>query len=85
MVPKSTSIKNVKTLPPNQTSHFVFTFAGTSSASSQNYPVEFTIEYETSGKDVTTFKQYAGVNISNPEKDKEETKKTKRKVNQKLL
>ncbi len=33
VVPKSTSIKNVKTLSPNETSHFSFTFAGTSSAS----------------------------------------------------
>ena len=85
VVPKSTSIKNVKTLPPNQTSHFVFTFAGTSSASSQNYPVEFTIEYETSGKDVTTFKQYAGVNISNPEKDKEENKEDEKKSKPKII
>ena len=74
VVPKSTSIKNVKTLAPNETSHFSFTFAGTSSASTQNYPVEFTIEYENEAGTATTFKQYAGVNISNPKKDKEDEK-----------
>lgn len=72
VVPKSTSIKNVKVLAPNETSHFSFTFAGTSSASTQNYPVEFTIEYENEDGTATTFKQYAGVNVSNPKKDKEE-------------
>ncbi len=74
VVPKSTSIKNVKTLAPNETSHFSFTFAGTSSASTQNYPVEFTIEYENEAGTATTFKQYAGVNVSNPKKDKEDEK-----------
>ncbi len=74
VVPKSTSIKNVKMLAPNETSHFDFTFAGTSSASTQNYPIEFVIEYENESDTATTFKQYAGVNISNPKKDKEEEK-----------
>jgi len=72
VVPKSTSVKNIKTLAPNETSHFSFTFAGTSSASTQNYPVEFTIEYESSSGKATTLKQYAGVNVSNAKKDKEE-------------
>ncbi len=83
VVPKSTSIKNVKTLAPKGTSHFTFTFAATASAVSQNYPIEFTIEYQASGEDVTTFKQYAGVNVSNPEKDKEgqeEEAKSKPKI-----
>ncbi len=72
VVPKSTSVKNIKTLAPNETIHFSFTFAGTSSASTQNYPVEFTIEYESSSGKATTLKQYAGVNVSNAKKDKEE-------------
>ena len=57
VVPKSTSIKNIKMLAPNEVSHFDFTFAGTSSAETQNYPIEFTIEYENETDTPTTFKE----------------------------
>ncbi len=66
VVPKSSSIKDLKSLKPGERKHFSFIFAGTAAAKSQNYPVEFTVEYDNGGSAVTSFKQYAGVNISNP-------------------
>lgn len=72
VVPKSSSVKNVNNLAPGASVPLSFTFAGTNQASSQNYAVQFTVEYTSGGTKVNTFKQYAGVNISNPKKDKEE-------------
>ncbi|NLK36687.1 MAG: hypothetical protein GX299_01195, partial [Epulopiscium sp.] len=72
VVPKSSSIQNLTILKAGQSSHFTFTFAGTSAGKTQNYPIEFTVEYESSGGSTTTFKQYAGVNISNPDNEKDE-------------
>lgn len=80
VVPKSTSIKELKSLKAGDNKHFSFTFAGTAAAKSQNYPVEITVEYGTGTP--TTFKQYAGVNISNPqaEANGEDGKKSKPKI-----
>lgn len=72
VVPKSSSIQNLNILKAGQSSHFTFTFAGTSAGKTQNYPIEFIVEYESSGGSTTTFKQYAGVNISNPDNEKDE-------------
>lgn len=72
VVPKSSSVKNVMSLAPGASMPMTFNFAGTNQASSQNYAIQFTVEYTSGGTKVNTFKQYAGVNISNPKKDKEE-------------
>lgn len=72
VVPKSTSVKNVASLAPGASLPMTFTFAGTNQASSQNYAIQFTVEYTSGGTKVNTFKQYAGVNITNPKKDEEE-------------
>lgn len=77
VVPKSTSIKNLKMLKPGQAKKLSFVFAGTSSAKTQNYPIEFTVEYENGGSNVVSFKQYAGVNISNPTAEDGKTSKPK--------
>jgi len=81
VVPKSTSIKEMKSLGAGSNKHFSFTFAGTSASKTQNYPVEITVEYGT-GTTPTTFKQYAGVNISNPQADSTgvDGKKSKPKI-----
>ncbi len=71
VVPKSSSIQNLSLLKAGQASKFTFTFAGTSASKTRNYPIEFTVEYESNGGSTTTFKQYAGVNISNPDSDED--------------
>ncbi len=72
VVPKSTSMKNIANLPAGKTVPLTFTFAGTNQASTQNYAVQFTITYKTGNTKEETFKQYAGVNIRNAEKDKKD-------------
>lgn len=72
VVPKSTSMKNIANLPAGKSIPLSFTFAGTNQASTQNYAVQFTVTYKTGNTKEETFKQYAGVNIRNAEKDKKE-------------
>lgn len=84
VVPKSSSIKDFKSLKPGESKHLSFIFAGTAAAKSQNYPVEFTVEYDNGGSTPTSFKQYAGVNITNPlavdGKDGKDSKTSKPKI-----
>lgn len=82
VVPKSTSVQTVKTLEKGQKQDFTFLFAATANSKSQNYAVEFQVEYEDGTKkegadNVVTFKQYAGANVSNPEGDKKEGEEEK--------
>lgn len=72
VVPKSTSMKNIASLPAGKSVPLTFTFAGTNQASTQNYAVQFTVTYKTGNTKEETFKQYAGVNIKNSEKEKKE-------------
>ena len=71
VVPKSSSVKTISSLAPGASMPLSFTFAGTNQATSQNYAIQFLVEYTSGGTKVHSFKQYAGANISNPEKDKE--------------
>ncbi len=71
VVPKSSSMKTVDELAPGASSHQSFTFAGTAASVSQNYTIEFTVEYTSGGTAVTTFRQFAGVNVSNPDNDED--------------
>lgn len=71
VVPKSSSVKTLSSLAPGASMPLNFTFAGTNQATSQNYAIQFLVEYTSGGTKVHSFKQYAGANISNPEKDKE--------------
>lgn len=77
VVPKSGSVKTVTELAPGATTTLSFTFAGTAAAKSQNYAIQFTTEYTSGGTAVTSFKQFAGVNISNPDSDEENASKPK--------
>lgn len=77
VVPKSASMKTINELAPGASSHQSFTFAGTAASTSQNYAIQFTVEYTSGGTATTTFKQFAGVNVSNPDKDEENKSKPK--------
>lgn len=84
VIPKSPSIQMVNSLEAGAEKGFDFTFAATSTAKSQNYPISFKLEYEdgsegTDGVSKTiTYTQYTGVNISNPEADKKEEDSTEK-------
>ena len=80
VVPKSASVESFPTIEAGKTVPVTFTFAPTGNASTRNYTIEFTVEYEQNNKQVS-FKQYAGVNVSNPEKKEDgETKVSKPKI-----
>ncbi len=72
VVPKSASMKTINELAPGASTHQTFTFAGTAASTSQNYAIQFTVEYTSGGTATTTFKQFAGANVSNPDKDDNE-------------
>ncbi|MGN1231573.1 MAG: COG1361 S-layer family protein, partial [Anaerotignum sp.] len=74
VVPKSASMKTISALAPGASTRQSFTFAGTAASTSQNYAIQFTVEYTSGGTATTTFKQFAGVNVSNPDKDEDENK-----------
>lgn len=82
VVPKSTSVQTVKALAKGASTSLSFAFAATANSKSQNYAIEFLVEYEDGTKkegvnNVTSFKQYAGANVSNPEGDKKEGEEEK--------
>ena len=73
VVPRSTSVKSIKSLNPGEEKSLVFDFAPTSAAATQNYAVSFEVEYETGektaeGYETRKFTQYSGVNVYNPNK-----------------
>ena len=86
VVPKSTSIMQIKSLNAGASQNLTFSFAPTSKSLSQNYVIGFEVSYE-SGKVLTSgdsdtetpekieFTQYQGVNVYNPEADKKEEEK----------
>lgn len=77
VVPKSASVKTISELAPGATTTLSYTFAGTAASKSQNYAIQFTTEYTSGGTAVSTFKQFAGVNVSNPDSDEENASKPK--------
>ncbi|WP_304507421.1 COG1361 S-layer family protein [Anaerotignum sp.] len=77
VVPKSASVKTISELAPGATTTLSYTFAGTAASKSQNYAIQFTTEYTSGGTAVSSFKQFAGVNVSNPDSDEENSSKPK--------
>lgn len=77
VVPKSGSVKTISELAPGATTSCSFTFAATEASVSQNYAIQFTTEYTSGGTAVTTFKQFAGANVYNPDADEENASKPK--------
>lgn len=82
VVPKSTSVQTINELEVGGKRSLSFVFAGTNASKSENYPIEFTVEYE-EGKTkegeskMVSFKQYAGANITNPKADEKEEEDSK--------
>lgn len=64
IVPSTQSVVMIDTLPAGSSETIQFTLEATESAVSQNYPIEFTVEYEEA---VTS--QYSGVYITNDDED----------------
>lgn len=91
IIPKSTSIQLVNSLAAGDSVGFDFTFAATSTAKSQNYPISFKLEYEDGTKDdagankIISYSQYTGINISNPEADKKESEEDEPKSIPKII
>lgn len=77
VVPKSGSIKTIASLEPGASTSVSFTLAATAAATTRNYPIEFSVEYTSGGTATTTFKQFAGVNVSNPDKEEDNSSKPK--------
>ncbi|MDD4844176.1 MAG: CARDB domain-containing protein [Anaerotignum sp.] len=77
VVPKSASVKTISELAPGATTSLSFTFAGTAASKTQNYAIQFTTEYTSGGTAVSSFKQFAGVNVNNPDADEENASKPK--------
>lgn len=94
VVPRSTAVKTIKFLEPQQQQNLVFDFAPTSAAATQNYSVSFEVAYETGKKtedgfETRKFTQYSGVNVYNPEKknsdDGEKTDEDKKTSTPKII
>jgi hypothetical protein len=83
VVPKSTAILQIAALAAGQSASANFKFAPTASSKSQNYALGFTLEYETGKildddkKEIISFTQYQGVNVSNPDADKKDDEEKK--------
>lgn len=77
LVPKSANIQQINSLPAETGKVVSFSFAPTASAKTRSYVVGFRVEYETGSEkadgtaETVTFEQYASVNVSNPEEEKE--------------
>lgn len=69
IVPKSNSMKTIAELGVGESYPISFTFAGTAAANTQNHAIEFAVEYTSGGSKVHTTRQYAGVNVYNPDSD----------------
>ncbi len=80
VVPKSSNVVMISELGVNQSKGLSFTFAPTSKSRSQNYVINFKVEYESGllkdddSKEILSFEQYAGVNVRNKKADEEEDK-----------
>ncbi|WP_317855636.1 hypothetical protein [Chakrabartyella piscis] len=69
VVPKSNSMKTISELSVGESYPISFTFAGTAAANTQNHAIEFAVEYTSGGSKVHTTRQFAGVNVYNPDSD----------------
>ncbi|MBR1735991.1 MAG: hypothetical protein IJ736_03090, partial [Firmicutes bacterium] len=87
IVPVSSSVLQLNELKVNEGHSFDFRFKATSKASSLNYSIPVTVEYESGKKDKDgvaekiSFVQYVCVNIVNSRKDEEERKKEEEEKN----
>jgi len=83
VVPRSADKVVINNLEPGQTQELSFSFMATSKSESRNYAIGFTVSYDTGvgeDKKTTSFSQYAGVNVKNPEADKKEEDEEKKSM-----
>ena len=73
IVPKSQNLFFVNKLASGESKQYSVSFAATRAAVSSSHPIKITVTYGT-GETPTTINQYGSVNISNPQKDKEDDK-----------
>ncbi|MFI3174266.1 MAG: CARDB domain-containing protein [Bacillota bacterium] len=67
VVPKSSSMEMISALEVGETKSLSFTFSATEMATTQNYAIQFTTQYGWGDDETASTKQFAGVNIYNPE------------------
>jgi hypothetical protein len=82
IVPTSSNIQSVATMLPGAQQQFSFSFAATEASKTQSYVVGFKVEYYTVYKEgeeekeeLSTFEQYASMNVDHPEEKEEPTEK----------
>lgn len=91
VVPHSSNTLQFTSIAVNESKELTFLFAPTNKSKSQNYSIGFNIEYETGEKkddntvEKLNFSQYVGVNVSNPENDKDEDDKDKKVTVPKII
>lgn len=73
IVPKSQNLFFVNKLAGGESKQYSVSFAATRAAVSSSHPIKITVTYGT-GETPTTINQYGSVNITNPQKDKEDDK-----------
>ncbi|OEH86702.1 hypothetical protein BHU72_00030 [Desulfuribacillus stibiiarsenatis] len=79
ILPKSMPVQSFTTLKTNETRNINFAMFAKDGVETKNYPIQFTVEYETgtgSSKTTQSFSQFAGVLIENNEDDKPKNKMT---------
>lgn len=73
IVPKSQNLFFINKLAGGESKQYSVSFAATRAAVSSSHPIKITVTYGT-GETPTTINQYGSVNITNPQKDKEDDK-----------
>jgi len=73
LVPTLTPIQTIQSLGIGETQSFTFGFMPTVNAGSHNHPIQLRVEYEIrgAGGEPTPFIQYVGLNVYNPEDDRD--------------
>ncbi|SHH44581.1 COG1361 S-layer family protein [Sporanaerobacter acetigenes] len=69
VVPKTASIKKINSIAPGKSQNLSFSFLATKDATTRNYPINITVEYEdelNAGKEKYTLTQYVGVYVVKP-------------------
>lgn len=78
IVPKSTSIVKINSIPAGESESLTFLFSPTEDAISRNYPINIIVEYEDEFNQDEEYKhtvnQYVGMNVVNKSKDGDSTK-----------
>lgn len=84
VIPKTTSIKKINNIAANEKESLEFVFSPTKGSTTQNYPINISIEYQDDfSQDSETkyqINQYVGIYVNNPEKETGDPIKTTPKL-----